>query len=80
MPRDFLRERLIDFPCSGIGGVIPEAVMTMPVIIPSGVIENRVDAYATYGRPQFSGGKHFGNDIRQPAGPVCILCSRFGYE
>jgi hypothetical protein len=58
-----ISERLVDRTGTIFGSVIPEAVAAMPVIGPSGVIQNRIEANAFHGDAEPLGGAHFRGDI-----------------
>ena len=80
LPLEFLRERLENFSFTAGARIIPQAIATMPVVVPSGVIQNRVQADAVQRNATLHGRKRLVRDVSQPSRTVVIFCACFGDE
>ena len=70
---DLRRERLIDFPVTGIIRVVPESVMTVAVVSPSGMIDDRVKADPVDIDTAGSRHRRLLADISEPIGSLVVF-------
>ena len=76
----FLRQRRVDLPATGIIGVIPKPVVAMAVVQPPGMIENRVKANAVDGTAARDGSAGFAGHVAQPRGAPPVFRAGFSDE
>src|SRR5205085_5852212 len=58
--------------------VIPEGVMTMPVVLPPGMIQNRVKTNTMHRNAGLDRRLYFSADVAQPAGSDPVFRAGFG--
>src|SRR5262245_19257640 len=74
----FSGQRGIDFAVALLVRIIPQAIVTVAVVEPARMIENRIEANAVEGDAGFKSGLGFATDVAEPAGAKPIFGAGFG--
>src|SRR3712207_2277583 len=71
---------MVDVAPAGCVAVAPEAGVAVAVILPSGVVQDRVQAQTGDGHPHLQCGAYLPADVAQPPGAAVVLAARLRDE